>query len=87
MTAGAIFQVVTANRVHDGVPVYFTETGQWSQKIADAACLTDAAPQLAAATGRPLDAIAPYIIEVTMTGAGPRPIGLREEIRAFGPTA
>jgi len=44
---------------------------------------------LAEATGGPLppQAVGAYVIEVTKSQGGIRPIGLREEIRAFGPTA
>ncbi len=85
MKANVIYQVVTANRVTDGVPIYWTADGSWSTRIADAAYPLDAAPLLETAT-QPLKAIAPYVIPVTVVDGAIRPVGLREEIRAFGPT-
>jgi hypothetical protein len=34
-----------------------------------------------------LEAVGPYVIEVTVTEGVVGPIGLKERIRAFGPTA
>ena len=87
VTADATYQVVTANRLRDGVPVYFAGGDRWSPKIADATLLADAAGLLTEAQAQPLVAIAPYVIEVKVTENGPKPVSLREEIRAFGPTA
>jgi len=84
--ANVIYQAVTANRVTDGVPIYWTEAGQWSTRIADAVHPIDASAQLAEAQAGVLKAIAPYVISVTVVDGVIRPIGLREEIRAFGPT-
>lgn len=84
---GATYQVVTANRVRDGVPVYFAGGDRWSPKIADATLLADSAELLSEAQAQPLVAIAPYVIEVKVSENGPKPLSLREEIRAFGPTA
>ena len=86
MKANVIYQAVTANRVTDGVPIYRTEDGGWSTRIADAAHPIDAAAQLAEAQAGQLKVIAPYIIPVTVVDGVIRPVGLREEIRAFGPT-
>ena len=55
----------------------------------DAATAESGDTLLAEATAGPLplEAVGAYVIEVTRTEGGTRPIGLREEIRAFGPTA
>jgi hypothetical protein len=87
VTADATYQIVTANRLRDGVPVYFAGGERWSPKIADATLLADAAELLSEAQAQPLVAVAPYVIEVKVTENGPKPLSLREEIRAFGPTA
>jgi hypothetical protein len=78
-------QVVTANRVRDGVPVYFTGEG-WSPRVADAAHAPTGDALLEKARA-PLEVIEPYAIDVAIDGDAIRPLGLREEIRAFGPTA
>ena len=80
---------VTANRLRDGVIIYFAGEQSWSPAIAACATATDGDALLAEATAGPLplQAVGAYVIEVTATPGGIRPIGLREEIRAFGPTA
>jgi hypothetical protein len=80
---------VTANRLRDGTIVYFTGKQAWSETFADAATAKDGEALLAEATAGPLarEAVGAYLIEVTQFAGGIRPIGLREEIRAFGPTA
>ena len=87
VTAERRYQVVTANRVRDGLSIYLTEAGEWSTSVADAICLVDGAPALARAETDRLQAIVPYLIEVVVTDDGVLPVGLREKIRAFGPTA
>ncbi len=84
--ANVIYQAVTANRTSDGVPIYWTAEGGWSTRIADAAHPVDATTQLAEAQAGALKAIAPYVIPVMVVEGAIRPVGLREEIRAFGPT-
>jgi hypothetical protein len=87
VTDDTTFQAVTANRVVDGVPVYLTAAGGWSPHLAHAHVVKDVAELLVRAQADPLKAIAPYAIDVVVTDGKIRPVGLREEIRAFGPTA
>jgi hypothetical protein len=35
----------------------------------------------------PLEAVGPYVIDVTVAEDIVRPVGLKEQIRAYGPTA
>ena len=81
------YQVVTANRVRDGLSIYLTESGDWSTSVCEALCLVDPVDALARAEADRLRAIAPYVIEVEAKDGGLCPVGLREKIRAFGPTA
>jgi len=81
------YQAVTANRVQDGVPVYLTRDGEWSSRIGDAELLEDCADALVKAQADPLRAIGPYAIDVAVAEGEVRPVGLRETIRAYGPTA
>ncbi len=84
-------QALTANRLIDGLVVFFTEDGQWSRRISEAALLSAEASQaILASTGEHAVAtnhvVAPYLINVD-TGAGAlNPTRFREQIRAFGPT-
>ena len=88
--SGVVRQAVTANRLRDGVPVYFGGGGHWSPAIDDAAHVaTEAAESLlgeAQAGPVPLPVVAPYLIETTFAEGHLRPVSLREQIRAFGPT-
>jgi hypothetical protein len=86
VTTGSTYQAVTANRLRDGVTVYFTALGAWSTAIGDAAHAEDATDLLAAAAAQPLEAVGAYVIAVEKADRGLRPVGLREQIRAFGPT-
>lgn len=87
---GATRRVVTANRLRDGVPIYFAGDGRWSPAIAAAAHVgADAAEVLLAeaqAGAPPHPAIGAYLIEAALVDGTLRPLGLREQIRAFGPT-
>ena len=89
MTAETPHQAVTGNRLRDGVPIYFAGNGTWSQAIGDAATAPDGGTLLAeAAQGPlPLEAVGPYVIDVTVADGVISPVGLKEQIRAFGPTA
>ena len=73
----------------DGVPIYFAGKGTWSPAIGDAVVVPDGGTLLIeASTGPlPLEAIGPYVIEVTVDDGVIRPVGLKEQIRAYGPTA
>lgn len=89
-TLGEVKRVVTGNRLHDGVPIYFTGNGRWSRSIAEA---HPAAPEdgdrllaEAQASARPGAIIAPYLIDVIVGSGGIAPASLREQIRASGPT-
>lgn len=86
LSADTVFSIVTANRVRDGIAIYMTEGGSWSECIADAARLKDADELLGEAKADSLTAISPYAIDARIVDGRVRPVSLREEIRAFGPT-
>jgi hypothetical protein len=83
-------RVVTGNRLRDGVPVYFAGNGRWSSAVAEArhvaAEAADALLTEAQAGLPPHPVVAPYLIDASLRDGHPHPLGLREEIRAFGPT-
>lgn len=83
-------QILTANRLGDGLVVYLTELGTWSEAIDDArvaAGAEDAA--LLETLGRAREATevsGPYLIEVELEGGCLTPVRYRERIRAHGPS-
>lgn len=85
-------QVLTANRLLDGIVVFFTHAGGWSERIDDSqVCADEASRAEVVAAGELAVAarfvVAPYLIEVAVAGNQIRALRLRERIRAAGPTA
>ena len=82
--------VVSANRLLDGLVVYQTVTGDWSEAVAVAAAVDEAGLVDALATGQAAEArqevTGVYEVEVDVVGGAPVPVRLRERIRAYGPT-
>jgi hypothetical protein len=84
-------QMIIANRLTDGLVVFYTDDGGWSVDIADGIVITDEAEQdrlfrAAKADEDGCIVIDPNLIEVSVDGGSPRPVAIREAIRAFGPT-
>jgi hypothetical protein len=84
-------QVMTANRLGDGVVVFLTRTGDWSERIDDAVLALE--PQAAAALeARGNEAVAantvtgPYLFAATRENGSIRASHIRERIRTLGPT-
>jgi hypothetical protein len=80
-------QMVTANRLIDGVTVYLTAENGWSEHFADGVVLNDKDGAEAAmkASDEAVAArlvVGPYLIEVTATENGPQPTSAKERIRA-----
>ena len=84
-------QVVTANRLTDGIVVYLGPGGDWVEFLSKAsvfdtkpaveAALKDA--QVAVTQNKVVDIFA---FDVTLTPAGPQAAHIRDRIRAMGPT-
>jgi hypothetical protein len=88
---GAQFQALTANRLSDGIVVYFTADGRWSESLqdADVAEGMDAADALLARATPSVDrneVVEPYLFEVSREDEGIRAVSVREIIRQAGPT-
>jgi sulfite reductase (NADPH) hemoprotein beta-component len=83
-------QLVTGNRLRDGVPVYFVGKGHWSTTVAEALHVGPEAGEslLAAANAGdpPHPVVAPYLIDAALVEGRLEPASLRERIRAYGPT-
>lgn len=84
-------QVLTANRLADGLVVFFTAAGLWSERIDEAVLALE--PQAAAALeARGTEAVAanlvtgPYLFAAERVGGALRASHIRERIRALGPT-
>ena len=84
-------RMIIANRLTDGLVVFYTDGGGWSVDIADGIVLTDDAEEKRQFEAARSDedhciVIDPNLIDVSVDGGSPRPVAIREAIRAFGPT-
>ena len=85
--------IITANRLADGLVVFRSGNGRWSQIITSAERLEDetaveAALESALADVRSNRVVDPYAVEVVIPALGkdPVPARFRERIRVNGPT-
>jgi hypothetical protein len=86
-----IQQVVSANRLTDGLVVYLTPQGGWSELLADGHIATDEATaqsiqDLAQQAVGDRIVVDPYLIDVAEFDGELRPKKYREYIRAMGPS-
>ncbi len=84
-------RMIIANRLNDGRVVFYTAGGGWDVDIAAGRVLeaeVEEAAQFAAAKADEASCkvVDPQLIDVTVDGGKPRPVAIREAIRAFGPT-
>lgn len=85
-------QVITANRLNDGLVVFLAEDGSWVDSISDGHVLESeqdlkARLTMANAAEQAQIVVGPYEIEVTEAEDGDiRPVRYRERIRAYGPS-
>ena len=84
-------QMIIANRLNDGVVVFFTADERWAPAINDGLVIaTEADQQRHFETAKAHEVrclvIDPNLIEVVVEKGAPRPTSIREAIRAFGPT-
>ena len=80
-------QVVTANRLRDGVIVWLTTANTWSEDFAESKPLRDEAEAKAALDAASVDVkarlvVGPYLAEVEESAEGLQPTSARERIRA-----
>ena len=80
-------QMITANRLVDGVTVYMTADSGWSEQFIDGAVWSDkaSADGALAASEEAVKArhvVGPYLFDVTVIESGPQPVSARERIRA-----
>lgn len=84
-------QIVTANRLRDGLVVYLSADGGWSERISDAVAAADeaGARELIETANRSeieCRVVGPYLVEVENDADGPAPVKHREAVRVSGPT-
>jgi Protein of unknown function (DUF2849) len=91
MTTEEKGQVITANRLRDGIAVFLTRAGQWSEQIDDAVLALE--PQAAAALeARAKDdekatlVTGAYLIDAERRSGRVRAAHIRERMRTLGPT-
>lgn len=79
-------QIVSANRLTDGLVVFRTPAGTWSERAEDARVYTaeEAEIEVAAAAREGTVVVGPYAVDLEEEGRAPS--RLRERIRATGPT-
>ena len=84
-------QIVTANRLNDGLVIYLGPDESWVERIeaAEIANGKDEAAALLARAEAPAHGtrvVGPYLMAVEFDAGTPRPASNREIIRALGPT-
>jgi hypothetical protein len=84
-------QLVIANRLNDGLVVFLTENGDWSESIVAASIAADNTQgerlmEIATQAEAGCHVIDPYLIEITEDTGGHKPVSFREAIRVAGPT-
>jgi len=91
MTTTEKGQIVTANRLRDGIAVFLNRSGQWSEKIDEATLALE--PQAAAALeARAKDdekatlVTGAYLIDAERRDGFIRAAHIRERMRTLGPT-
>ena len=78
--------VITANRLHDGISVWFAGAGKWAERVSEAAAYDDDVLDSALAAAQPAD-VALHVVDVravpvTREGDGFALVEYREQIRA-----
>ncbi len=81
-------KLLTANRLGDGITIWYGETG-WVEDAALAARLDDDQAEALQKqwAGRETEVVAPYLIPLTPAGQPVQREHVREFVRANGPTA
>jgi Protein of unknown function (DUF2849) len=87
----SVSKVLTANRLSDGIVVWYAQPQQWIELV-EGAYAVSAKEDIAALETIAADTLSKgqycdvVLIDVEETANGPRPLKLRERIRADGPT-
>ena len=84
-------RMIIANRLNDGRVVFYKAGGGWDVDIAAGAVIEVEAEEAGLFAAAKADeagckVVDPQLIDVNLDGGKPRPVAIREAIRAFGPT-
>jgi hypothetical protein len=81
-------KLITGHDLRTGLVLYRTQSGSWSETIADAAIFEDDASEaaLAEAKSEPTRVTNVYLVEADGPGRPSHRVAMRENIRARGPT-
>jgi len=83
-------KVLAANRLVDGIVVYLSTNGTWTEHITDARKVSDeeevAVLDIGVQAEAACEVVAPYLVDVASGEISVRPTRLRELIRENGPT-
>ena len=81
-------KAITANRLVDGLVVFWTQDGSWTERLSEALVADEEtlAPLLAKAEAQDTVVVGAYLIDVASGGPGVQASRNREDIRAKGPT-
>nr|WP_295672605.1 DUF2849 domain-containing protein [Sphingomonas sp.] len=78
-------KLLTGNDLPTGDVIWWTGTG-WSRHVEDAGDAGDRGEAIGRAEESVQRVTGPYVIDATMTDAGPRPAHIKDRVRALGPT-
>jgi len=83
--------VITANRLDNGLAVFYNASGEWHTNINQATLLPDmeegnALLEKASCSKNQLIVVGPYLIDVVKDEGGLQPVRYREKIRTKGPS-
>jgi len=84
-------KILTANRLTDGEAVWFSRDQRWSETIVGSELAEDAADEarleaIGKAASENNEVVDVNLIDVQLVAGAIRPLRLREQIRAAGPT-
>ncbi len=84
-------QIVTANRLRDGLVVYLAANGDWTERVEDSSVASEVSHgenmmEEAARAVTERIVVDPYLIEVVQKVGAIVPVRYREVIRAVGPS-
>lgn len=78
-------RILTGNDLASGDVVWWTGSG-WSRHIADATETGQNGEAIAAVEEAERRVNVPYLLEATPSPTGPRPVHIKDRVRALGPT-
>ncbi|MBS0253943.1 MAG: DUF2849 domain-containing protein [Proteobacteria bacterium] len=78
-------KLLTGNDLKSGAVIWWDGTG-WSLHVEQAADVGGEGDVIAAREGAARRVVAAYVVEAEGTPQGPRPLHIKERIRAIGPT-